>query len=251
VSDGLLSSATACTEAVVSEVNTAPTANPGGPYLGAVNTSIAFDGSLSSDLDGDQLTFSWTFGDGATGTGSSAAHAYTDSGLYTVCLTVNDGTVNSAPACTFAVIYDPSSGFVTGGGWINSPAGAYKPDESLSGPATFGFVSKYQKGGSVPVGSTAFEFDLAGMAFASESYEWLLVTQGGTNAQFKGTGLINGLPDTNGNLYKFMIWASDGEPDTLRIRIWWEDSSGAEFDVYDNGTAQAIGAGNIKVHTGK
>jgi hypothetical protein len=29
-------------------VNTAPTANPGGPYLGAINTAIAFDGSLSS-----------------------------------------------------------------------------------------------------------------------------------------------------------------------------------------------------------
>jgi hypothetical protein len=31
-----------------------------------------------------------------------------------------------------------------------------------------------------------------------------------------------------------MLWAGDGSPDTIRIRIWWEDGSG-EHDVYDNG----------------
>jgi PKD domain/Regulator of chromosome condensation (RCC1) repeat len=231
-------------------VNTPPAANPGGPYLGAVNTSIAFDGSLSSDQDGDPLTFAWDFGDGSTATEAMPTHTYTASGLYTVCLTVNDGTVSSTQACTFAVVYDPSDGFVTGGGWILSPAGAYKPNESLSGQATFGFVAKYQKGANIPSGNTAFEFDLAGMAFASQSYEWLLVNQGGTNAQFKGSGLINGAPDANGNEYKFMLWAGDGSPDTFRIRIWWEDAVG-EHDVYDNGFDQAIGAGNIVVHTSK
>jgi len=230
--------------------NTAPTANPGGPYLGAVNTAISFDGSASSDPDGDPLTYAWTFGDSATGTGATPTHFYTAAGVYDVCLTVNDGSLDSDPACTMAVVYDPSAGFVTGGGWINSPTGAYKADERLSGKATFGFMSKYQKGTSVPTGNTAFKFDLAGMEFTSESYEWLVVNQGGTNAQFKGSGLINGLADPNGNAYRFMLWAGDGAPDTFHIRIWWEDSAG-EQDVYDNGTAQAIGAGNVVVHTGK
>ena len=49
-----------------------------------------------------------------------------------------------------------------------------------------------------------------------------------------------------GEDYKFMIWAGDGEPDTFRIKIWYED--GDEVVVYDNGFDQAIGAGNIKVH---
>jgi len=31
----------------------------------------------------------------------------------------------------------PSAGFVTGSGWINSPAGAYVSDPSLTGRATF------------------------------------------------------------------------------------------------------------------
>ena len=232
------------------DANTAPTANLGGPYLGAVTTSIALDGSLSSDPDNDPLTYAWTFGDGATGTGAAPTHAYTTTGVYDVCLVVNDGSLDSAPACSMAVVYDPSAEFVTGGGWIDSPAGAYTADETLAGKATFGFVSKYQKGASLPTGNTSFGFDLGGLAFTSQSYEWLVVNQAGMNAQFKGMGLINGAPDPNGNAYRFMLWAGDGSPDTFRIRIWWEDAGG-EHDVYDNGTALAIGAGNILVHTGK
>jgi len=241
--------------ALVPQSNTAPAANPGGPYLGAVNTSIQFDGSLSSDPENDLLTYAWTFGDGsATGTGASPTHSYTAAGIYEVCLTVSDGSLNSTPACTMAVVYDPSAGFVTGGGWIDSPAGAFKADESLAGKATFGFMSKYQKGASLPTGNTAFQFDLAGLAFASQSYEWLVVNQDGTNAQFKGSGMLNGLLDPNGDAYKFMLWATDGadtnSADTFRIKIWWE-GAGGESVVYDNGVAQAIGAGNIVVHTSK
>jgi hypothetical protein len=42
----------------------------------------------------------------------------------------------------------------------------------------------------------------------------LVVNQSGTNAQFKGTGSLNGVAG-----YKFMIWAKDDSPDTFRIRI--------------------------------
>lgn len=38
-----------------------------------------------------------------------------------------------------------------------------------------------------------------------------------------------------------------GQPATL----WTEDSAGVQTDVYDNGTDQAIGGGNIVVHTKK
>ncbi|HSB66160.1 MAG TPA: PKD domain-containing protein [Anaerolineales bacterium] len=230
--------------------NTAPTANPGGPYLGAVNTSISFDGSLSTDPDGDALTYVWDMGDGTLGASAALTHAYTVAGIYPVCLTVNDGIADSAPACTLAVVYDPANGFVTGGGWLISPEGAYKPDTSLSGKASFGFMAKYQKGSNTPTGTTSFKFEIAGLSFTSQSYEWLVVNQGGTNAQFKGSGTINGMPDPLGNAYKFMLWASDSSPDTFRIRIWWEDAAG-EYDVYDNVVQQAIGGGNIVVHTGK
>ncbi len=240
-----------CISLVVGNGNTAPTANPGGPYLGAVNTSIQFDGTLSSDPENDPLNFAWDLGNGASDTGAMPTYSYSTAGIYTVCLTVNDGSLDSVPACTLVVVYDPSAGFVTGGGWIDSPAGAYIADPSLAGKATFGFMSKYQKGASVPTGNTAFQFDLAGLSFSSGSYEWLVVNRAATYAQFKGTGLINGAPDPSGNAYKFMLWAGDGSPDTFRIRIWSEDAAGAEQDVYDNGFDQAIGAGNIVVHAGK
>jgi chitodextrinase len=219
--------------------NTAPTANPGGPYLGPVDTAIAFDGSASDDPDGDALTYAWSFGDGGAATEAMPTHSYAEAGVYDVCLTVNDGTVDSPQACTLAVVYDPSAGFVTGGGRIDSPAGAYLPDPTLSGQATFGFVSKYHKGAQVPTGTTEFQFAVAGFDFYSETYEWLVVNQGGTNAQFKGTGTINGA-----GTYQFMLWGGDGSPDTFRIKIW--DASG---DIYDNGVQQAIGAGNIVIHT--
>jgi hypothetical protein len=152
------------------------------------------------------------------------------------------------------VFYDPSAGFVTGGGWINSPAGAYQSDPSLSGKATFGFVSRYQKGASIPTGNTAFQFDLAGLSFASTSYEWLVVNRAATNAQFKGNGLVNGSLDPTGQAYKFQLWAGDGaslsSPDTFRIKIWYETGE-VETVVYDNGVDQPIGGGNIVVHTSK
>jgi hypothetical protein len=229
-------------------INTSPTADAGGPYLVAVNTSINFDGSGSTDPEGDTLTETWSSDGGAVSGNTFTAGS--EAGIYGVCLTVNDGLLDSEPSCTMVVIYDPSAGFVTGGGWIASPAGAYKDDESLSGKATFGFVSKYKKGANVPTGNTEFQFQAAGFNFHSENYEWLVVNQGGTSAQFKGEGTINGALDTNGNAYKFMLWAGDNTPDTLRIKIWWEDNTG-EHVVYDNGTDQEIGGGSIVVHTGK
>lgn len=218
--------------------NEPPIANPGGPYLAAVNTEIIFDGTGSSDPDGDPLTYTWTFGDGQSGTGSQPTHSYTSAGIYNTCLVVNDGYVNSPEVCTLAVVYDPSAGFVTGGGWINSPAGAYAADPLLCGKANFGFVAKYQKGANVPVGNTEFQFKAGDLNFKSTSYEWLVVA--GTKAQFKGVGTING----EGS-YMFMLSAVDGSPDTFRIKIWSENE---DMPIYDNGSQQELGGGSIVVH---
>lgn len=52
---------------------------------------VTFDGSASSDADGDPLVFAWTFGDGGRGGGAQVAHVYTTAGEKTVRLTVSDG----------------------------------------------------------------------------------------------------------------------------------------------------------------
>jgi hypothetical protein len=225
--------------------NQPPVANPGGPYLGAVNMSIAFDGTGSSDPDGGPLTYDWTFGDGESvdDAGATPDYSYSSAGIYDVCLTVNDGFVDSDEVCTIAVVYDPSAGFVTGGGWIWSPEGAYTADPDLVGKATFGFVAKYKKGATVPDGNTEFQFKAGDLNFHSSSYDWLVVNQNDSNAQFKGSGTINGEGD-----YKFMLWAGDKEPDTFRIKIW-EEIDDTENIIYDNGVAQEIGGGSIVVHS--
>lgn len=139
---------------------------------------------------------------------------------------------------------ETGSGLVTGGGWINSPVGAYMADETLSGKATFGFVSKYKKGAVKPTGNTEFQFQVADVNFHSSDYTWLVVNQAGHNAQYKGVGTING----EGN-YGFMLWGGDysNSPDTFRIKIWDQDN--ADVVVYDNGVSQALGGGNIMIKT--
>ena len=98
------------------------------------------------------------------------------------------------------------------------------------------------KDASVPTGNNEFQFKAGDLNFHSSSYKWLVINQGGTNAQFKGEGTING----EGS-FKLMLWAGD-VPDTFRIRIWSEDSYGMETDVYDNGTDQELGGGSIVIY---
>jgi glucose/arabinose dehydrogenase len=67
---------------------------------GGVPLTVSFDGSASSDPDGDALRYAWDFGDGTTGEGVTAQHEYTVKGTYSVVLTVSDrplgGLANSS-----------------------------------------------------------------------------------------------------------------------------------------------------------
>jgi hypothetical protein len=101
---------------VVDDVNRGPVSDPGGPYSGVVNVPIAFDGTGSSDPDGQPLAFQWQFGDAATGVGATALHAYATGGIFVVTLVVNDGGL-SASAATTATIQDvfPAAAFPEGG----------------------------------------------------------------------------------------------------------------------------------------
>ena len=182
----------------------------------------------------------WFWGDGATtscapgsvdcavipGSGTQgtlvASHAYSEPGVYTVQATVEDSHGQSDTSTyEFVVVYDPSAGYVSGGGWIDSPAGAYYADPSLTGKATFGFVSKYKRGSNRPTGNAQFQFRVADLKFFSDTYDWLVVNQSGSNAQFKGSGTINGAGAPTLEDYRFMIWAGDGDAldtaDTLSL----------------------------------
>jgi C1A family cysteine protease len=88
----------------VVSVNEPPVADAGGPYSGDEGSTVSFDGSGSSDPNGDVLSYAWTFGDGATGTGVAPTHTYDDNAIYTVCLTVTDPGGLSDEDCTTADI---------------------------------------------------------------------------------------------------------------------------------------------------
>src|SRR5207249_6428505 len=89
----------------------------------------------------------------------TASRTFTAAGVYEVKVTVKDANTGSTTVSfQYVVIYDAGAGFVTGGGWINSPQGAYAADQKLVGKANFGFVSKYKNGQSVPTGETEFQF---------------------------------------------------------------------------------------------
>ena len=235
----------------------------------SVDTDQPVDISATfGDADGASdapYTCTIDYGDGTdpqeatvAGTTCSGSYTYAEAGVYGITVKVTDRRGEFGTGLfEFVVVYDPSGGFVSGGGWIDSPPGAYTPDPTLTGQATFGFVSRYRRGSSRPTGNTQFQFRVAALKFFSETYNWLVVNQDGSNAQFKGEGTINGAVAPTDKNYRFMIWATDGSPsdsaDTFRIRIWYEFEDPAlaediEIVVYDNGVAQDIGGGNITVH---
>jgi parallel beta-helix repeat protein len=233
-----------------------------GPDPVQVNTEMSITGTFSDPDEGDTHTAEWNWGDETTSTGTaeegtaSGTHTYDNPGVYTVTLTVTDEADESdSMTYKYVVIYDPSSGFVTGGGWIDSPAGAYVADDTMTGKASFGFVSKYKKSATTPTGNTEFQFKAGGLNFHSDTYDWLVIS--GPKALFKGNGTIN----NEGN-YGFMLTAIDGElnggggVDKFRIKIW--DIDNDDTIVYDNkieaedgaDPSTALGGGQIKIHKG-
>ncbi len=64
---------------------------PGGPLA-----PVTFDGSASSDPDGEPLDYAWSFGDGGVGGVAALAHGFAQAGTFTVRLTVTDPRGGSA-----------------------------------------------------------------------------------------------------------------------------------------------------------
>jgi hypothetical protein len=201
---------------------------PTGPLALGTAASITASFTDVGSKDTHRCTFAWDDGSPTTtataigiGTKScTAARTYTAAGVYTVAITVTDDDTGAATQTfEFVVVYDPSGGFVTGGGWITSPVGAYAADPALSGKASFGFVAKYKKGATIPEGQTEFQFHVANVTFPSDTYQWLVVA--GAWAQFKGTGSLNGQSG-----YGFQLTATDGQQpggggvDKFRIKVW-------------------------------
>ena len=254
-----------CTEettVAVGQHNDLPVINS---LTGAPTDPINISGAIvnfSADVTDDNLTLAeWNWGDGETsveidpGNTIDGSHTYQEAGVYPVTLTITDVCGETATELyEFVVVYDPSEGFVTGGGWFHSPAGAYVDNLDAEGKANFGFVSKYKRGAKVPDGQTQFQFHAEKFNFHSTVYQWLVVA--GHKAQYKGEGRVNG-----NNGYGFMLSVVDGdrkspkESDKFRIKIWDLSTEQVVYDnqmsAWDDAEASTeIGGGSIVIHDG-
>lgn len=161
-------------------------------------------------------------------------------GVYSLVVNATDlaGNASQSQAIPF-VVYDPTGGFATGGGWF------YPDSESNLNPenkATFGFVAKYKQ--EVSTGNLEFQYHGSdGLNLKSMTIDWLVISD--TSAQFQGTGTINGE-----GFYTFRVQAKDFgeqgiETDHFDIRIW----QGADTSVDPLYKAKNIlSGGNIVVH---
>lgn len=253
---------------------------PASGHLAPVNEAVEFSGSFTDGESTAGSTAEWIISQtgkadiviSGTITGDSDVEdefSFPEPGIYTITLAVTDSCGNVGEATTvfdantsseapaYIVVYNPTGGYVTGAGWIWSPAGAFHPGlaefEPVDGMAIFGFVAEYKKGATMPTGQTAFRFHAGDLNFHSSNYQWLVVA--GKRATFKGEGTINGE-----GTYGFMLTGIDGDlkggdgNDRFRIKIW-ESISGVI--VYDNQAGAVDDAdlddstivhGNIVVH---
>jgi hypothetical protein len=251
--DLICGTVTALSPFVVVETNLSPIAVAyADTYAAPVNVDFTFDGTASNDPDGTVTNYAWTCGDTTIGSSEEVFYSFSEPGVHRVVLTVSDDTGAQDSDSLLVAVYDPTAGFVTGGGWIDSPEGAYTVDPLLTGKANFGFVAKYKKGTTTPTGQTEFRFRAGDLDFHSTQYQWLVIA--GPHAKFKGSGAINGEGD-----YGFMLTAADGQinggggSDKFRIKIWERET---EDIVYDNQmedwdeaeATEEIEGGSIVIH---
>ena len=180
---------------------------------------------------------------------------FTRPGIYSLQLALTNACGQGATADTiggslaWVVVYDANAGFVTGGGWITSPLGAWVPNPAVAGKANLAIGAKYLPGATVPTGQTEFQFKPANLNFKSTGYQWLVVGNG--TAIYLGTGTVNG---TAG--YGFLVAARQSGNDVgnrFRIKIWQTASQSVVYDSEPGADAFALpgttlGGGSIVVH---
>jgi hypothetical protein len=121
--------------------------------------SCTLDASGSSDDDGDNLIYTWDFGDNNGDSGVTVVHDYVAAGSYTVTLTVSDGTATDTATGTATPTDpvepgDPTSLSVAsivvdtenGGGGVKSPRAFVTVNDDLGNPVSGATVTGYFEG---------------------------------------------------------------------------------------------------------
>ena len=173
------SNASAAVYATTPACNIPPVANAGPDIAGTSGTAVALNGTGSADPDGQIMSYTWSFGDGATGSGAAPVHTYMAPGAYTATLTVldNAGATASDTAKVTVAVGPPGAvvwrqarggtGFEVGHGIAVDGSGNVLVTGTFTDTADFGtgalrsagegdvFLAKYTSAGA-PVWSKRF-----------------------------------------------------------------------------------------------
>ncbi|PVY40763.1 putative secreted protein (Por secretion system target) [Pontibacter virosus] len=244
---------------------TASTDKPINIEFGTVTLTVNF-----ADNNVTKAAVNW--GDGViemvdvNGTSVDLTHKYSKANIYAPVITITDacGEVSSSIEYQYVVIYDPNGGFVTGGGWINSPLEPTVEYMQVGGKANFGFNAKYKTGKNEldqVDGNTTFHLNAGNLNFKSSSHTKMSLVIAKHKATYTGEGTING-----SGAYEFRVIAVDGdlkgniEPDQFRIKIWrkgypsdvvYDNQLGIAENVDPSGDNTILGGGSIVIHENK
>jgi PKD repeat protein len=96
------------------------------------NKTVQFT-DTSTDKDDDTFTWSWDFGDGGNSTEQNPSHTYEANGIYTVTLTVDDGTDTDDFSDEITIGTPPTAGITAPEGNITVNTSAQFTDASTKG----------------------------------------------------------------------------------------------------------------------
>ena len=256
-------------DAAIAGAPAVPAGAEGSAYTLSLPSTSVFDWSITGS-DGNALT---TF----TGQGSSSITvSWPDApDAYKVRVTYG-GTegCSTKTADLYAHVFDPTAGFVTGGGWSDSPASSAYELMQEGGRAYWGFAAKYRKGDQDQVqGETLLLLEAGSLAFRSTGVEDGTLVITGNRAYYRGHGSLAYLDASRGVVtdprrFGYLVAATDGRlgesagPDMLRIKIWEVNDDGGEGAVvYDSQAScpegnvdenapacDAIAKGSIVIH---
>ena len=172
-------------------------------------------------------------------------------GIYTVTVKVSDDAASDVETANASiVVYDPEAGFVTGGGWIDSPAGSLTASPTSSGKVTFGFSVKYLQGRLEPQGNLTVQLHEPGLTLKATSFQWLVVS--GALASFKGQGTLQ----NTAGVYGFMVTAVRDGSGQIRICVWNQATGAIVYDTHpgeelDSPAGNPVQGGSITIHGGR
>jgi len=260
--------------AIVTVSNAAPTVTLTGPSTWQafqagtpVTAAVAFVDPGANDThtchinwdDGTTESFA------ATGGTCTSTSTFPIAGMYSLAITVTDDDGAAGNTSTLAIVFDPSAGFATAGGWLDSPPGGYPADPTAAGKARFTAQANYH-GDIALTGNVQFGLHSALFELRSDTVEWMVITRDGKIA-IKGTG-----HDQDGRPIGLVSYAHDGctntqngtcgpGADQVRLVAWdlangptpessppiYDNQPGSSFDIDQTGLTP-ISAGAIHIH---